>query len=413
MKPFKRKKTKSPFPQVSHTKGYYRFSKDFPSVTDSEGYRDNDLIINSPSKKAAVRRRLALLFACVFIIAFSCTAMCLSISNLPIKQATEQTTDNNIKTNSLPGFTAAELSGDVLSYSSVESILNSFRTKSINAVVIEFKDAQGYFYFKPSIKTSAEAISKASDHASKIISDFKNAGIEVFASVSCFADDIYARNHQDHTAYTLSAPESGSYDEVRSIWYAGEDGENAWLSPYSNEVLYYLNTIISDIDVLGVNGIILKNAVIPLSAESENVRFEFSEEYESSAREKMAQWVSYTANITNAKTGIEISQAQLLAFADKSEADICLSSGCDYIILDAGISDAKEGTVIGTKQYLAPDKTPKEYTSALLTLGADFLSKTEIEAQIIPVIEDGDFTDALISTIAALNNEKIRSCIIE
>ena len=65
---FRRKKKGSPFPQVSHTKGYYRFSKDFPSVTDSEGYRDNDLIINSPAKKTSVRRKLILLFICVFVI---------------------------------------------------------------------------------------------------------------------------------------------------------------------------------------------------------------------------------------------------------------------------------------------------------------------------------------------------------
>lgn len=413
MKPFRRKKSKSPFPQVSHTKGYYRFSKDFPSVTDSEGYRDNDLIINSHAKKAAVRRRLALLSVCVFIIAFACTALCLSLSNLPIKETPEQLTGNKPQTYTLPGFTAAVLPGDVLSSSTLESILSDFKTRNINAVVIEFKDAQGYFYFKPSIKTSAEAISKASDNASKTISEFRKAGIMVFASVSCFADDIYARNHQDHAAYVMSEPESGSDKQVRSIWYAGEDGENAWLSPYSNEVIYYLNTIIRDIDALGVNGIILENAALPLSAEKDNVKFEGVNKYSTPADEKIAQWLSSAVTVTNTEIGIEISQAQLLAYADESQKTECLSSGCDYIILDAGISDAKEGTVIGTKQYLAPDKTPKEYTSALLTLAADFLSKKEIDAQIIPVIEDGDSSDVLISTITALNNEKIQSCIIE
>ena len=58
----KKKKRTRRFLLPSHTKGYYRFSKDFPSVTDSEGYRDNDIIVNSPAKKASVRRGLIVLF---------------------------------------------------------------------------------------------------------------------------------------------------------------------------------------------------------------------------------------------------------------------------------------------------------------------------------------------------------------
>ena len=45
-------------PRVSRTKGYYRFSKDFPSVTDNNGFRDNDVFVTSPAKKAALRKKL-------------------------------------------------------------------------------------------------------------------------------------------------------------------------------------------------------------------------------------------------------------------------------------------------------------------------------------------------------------------
>lgn len=413
MKLFKRKKNKSEFPQVSHTKGYYRFSKDFPSVTDSEGYRDNNIIINSPRKKASVRRRLALLFVCVFAVAFIVTALCHTISNLPILNTAEQTTGEEKIEPMLSGYKTARLSGDVLSYSSIESILSNFKAKSINAVIIEFKDAQGYFYFKPSITTSAEALSKASDNASKIINDFRAAGIEVFASVSCFADDIYARNHQDHTAYVITAPESGNYSEIRSIWYGGEISSNAWLSPYSNEVLYYLNTIMSDIDALGVKGIILKNAVLPLSAEDENVRFEFSANYDMSADEKIAQWITYTNNTVKCQTGLAVSQSQMIDSAKENNVNVCFSAGCDYIILDARTTEAKKGVSIAGKQYLEPEKTPKEYTTALLTLTAELLTANELGCEIIPVIDDNDSAEAVISTIANLNNEKINSCILE
>lgn len=413
MKFFKLKKTKSEFPQVSHTKGYYRFSKDFPSVTDSEGYRDNNVIINSPEKKASVRRRLALLFVCVFVTAFIVTAMCHTLSNLPISKTTEQTTGEANTAPMLSGYKTAKLTGDVLSYSGIESILSSFKANNINAVIIEFKDAQGYFYFMPSITISAEALSKASDNASKIINDFKSAGIEVFASVSCFADDIYARNHQDHTAYVITTPESGDYSEIRSIWYGGEISSNAWLSPYSNEVLYYLNTVISDIDALGVKGIILENAILPLSAEDENVRFEFSEDYEISADEKIAQWITYTNSTVKCQTGLTVSQSQMINSAKENNVHVCFTAGCDYLILDARTSEAEKGVSIAGKQYLEPEKTPNEYTSALLTLTTDFLTANEIGCEVIPVIDDNDSAEAVISTILNLNNNKINSCILE
>lgn len=412
MKKFKHKKNSSPFPQVSHTKGYYRFSKDFPSVTDSDGFRDNNVTINSPAKKAAVRRWLILLFVCVFIVTFMVASLCNAISNLPIIESAEQTTGEASDSIALSEYKISKLTGDVLSYSSIESILSTYKAESINAVIIEFKDAQGYFYFKPSINTSAEALSKASDNAAKIVNDFKSAGIEVFASVSCFADDIYARNNQSHTAYVISTPESGSYEQVRSIWYGGENSSNAWLSPYSNEVLYYLNTIMSDIQHLGVTGIILENAVLPKTVASENVQFEMSDGAEIPAAEKMAQWVTYAKNTANCKIGLAVSQSRMLEFAKESTPNICFSSGCDYIVLDARISEAKKGTSINSKQYLDPEKTPKEYTAALLTLTADFLSANEIEAEIIPVIDDNDTADSVISAIAALNN-KIKSCILK
>ena len=414
MKKFRfKKKKESPFPRVSHTKGYYRFSKDFPSVTDSEGFRDNNVIINSHAKKASVRRRLALLFVCVFVIAFTVTSLCHAVSDLPIETQTEQSTEETAQTMTLSGGKMAKLTRDVLSYSSVESFMGSFRAENISAVIIEFKDAQGYFYYKPSISTSSEAISKASDNAAKIINDFKSAGIEVYASVSCFADDIYARNHQDQAAYIVTTPESGSYEEVHSIWYGGEKSTNAWLSPFSNEVLYYLNTVMSDINALGVTGIIFENAVLPFEAESENVQFSLSDGYETSAREKMAQWVAYANSAVNCKTGLAVSSAQMVSFAKDTAIDICFSSGCDFTVLDARATAAQKGVSINSKQYLDPEKTPAEYTSALLAMAADFLSANEIDGQIIPIIDDNDTADAVISALAALNNTKIQSCILE
>lgn len=412
MKKFRfRIKKESSFPKVSHTKGYYRFSKEFPSITDSEGFRDNEIIINSPTKKASVRRKLALLFVCVFIISFVGATLCHSISNLPVKKTQEQTTLDIDTSCSLSGYNAVKLTGDVLSYSGIESFMSDFNLDGINAVVIDFKDAQGYFYYKPSISTSAEALSKASDNCKKIITDFKNSGISVFALISCFADDIYARNHTQWAAYTISTPESGNYDEVHSIWYGGENEDNAWLSPFSDDVLYYLNTIVSDINSLGVDGIIFDNVMIPLSAESENVRFELSENYEVAPQEKIQQWITYANASVNCKTGVCISSAQMLNIIDNStESDIFNS--CDYVILDARASKAEKGVTFNGKQYSEPTKTPVEYSSALLSFAGKYFENKDYSTEIISLIDNDAFSQNVISAIKNLNEDKIKSYLL-
>lgn len=95
-KKIKGKPKKSPkerlgeFPSVSHTKGYYRFSKEFPSA-DSEGFRDNRAIKERDSNKSAFRRKLAVTFAVVFVIGFVCGAVAFSVSRLPAEVGENET----------------------------------------------------------------------------------------------------------------------------------------------------------------------------------------------------------------------------------------------------------------------------------------------------------------------------------
>ena len=404
-------KKESSFPKVSHTKGYYRFSKEFPSVTDSTGFRDNEIIINSPAKKASVRRKLALLFVCVFAVSFVVTSLCHSVSNLPVEKTQEQTTADADMSFSLSGYNAVKLTGDVLSYSGIESFMSDFKLNGINAVVIDFKDAQGYFYYKPSISTSAEALSKSSDNASKIINDFKSSGISVFALVSCFADDIYARNNNQHAAYTVTTPESGNYDEVHSIWYGGENENNAWLSPFSDEVLYYLNTMVNDINSLGVDGIIFDNAILPLSAELEKVQFKMSENYEISPQEKISQWISYANASVNCKTGICISSAQIISMVENSNKSDVFQS-CDYVILDSRATKAEKGITFNSKQYAEPTKTPVEYSSALLSFASKYFDDKKYDIEIISLIDNNESSQSVISAIKNLKDDRIKSYIL-
>ncbi len=74
-------------PVVSHTKGFYRFSKTFPGTTDENGYRDNENMRRRPmSAKGRILTAVFVLFC--FIFAFVATSVALHISHTAPKDAT-------------------------------------------------------------------------------------------------------------------------------------------------------------------------------------------------------------------------------------------------------------------------------------------------------------------------------------
>lgn len=388
----------------SHTKSYYRFSKDFPSVTDSEGYRDNEVIVNSPAKKASVKRRLIAVFAAVFIVTYISAMLGFAISRLPVTEKGEASDGNNQALTVLSGYNAAFLTGEVLSFSSAESIIGEFRMYGIDTVVIDFKDASGYFYFKPSLSVSSDALYKAADNADDVVRQFRDAGIDVLARIACFADDIYARNNQDKAAYVISTPESGSYQQIQKLWYNTGTDSHAWLNPYSNEVLYYLRTIITDVAALGVNGIIFDYAVLPESTESDNAVFEGSSESEQTVQEQMTSFIT-TLNSTylSCETGVMIpDEIMLSSISDGTVPDI-VYSGCDFIVPDARLSLMTDDTILGNMKYTKPSVSPaefiKQYVESIYTLLTS--DETLAEIDVIPMLEASDTSSIQINSVAS------------
>ena len=384
----------------SHTKGYYRFSKEFPSVTDSEGYRDNELFVNSPAKKASVRRRLGILFACVFVAAYFIASVGFSISKMPVKDLHEIATGETEKT-VFAGYNAAYLGGDVLSRSSAESIIGQMRVYGVNAVVIDFKDAAGNFYFRPSINVSNEALYKASDNAQKIVDEFRDAGIAVLARFSCFADDIYARTNQKEAAFVVSSSETGS---IESIWYSGGTDSHAWLNPYSAEVQYYLRVTAEDVADMNVDGIIFDYAGLPVNAGDENIRFEGQTATDPS--EAMTSFISLlNNNFIECKTAVVVQREVMLDAIFSGNAPDVFMTGCDYVIPDARLSLMPENTVIGTRKYAKPHLSPTEFITDYMNGINKFASGEDYSVEIIPLLEASDTSGKQLSALAALNGE--------
>lgn len=380
----------------SHTKGYYRFSKNFPSVTDSDGFRDNNLFVNSPAKKASVKRRLALLFVCVFAVTFVATLLCFAVSDVPVSEK-ESTSGNAGIENPINGMKAVYLGGDILSAGSAESIIGSLRVCGVDTVVIDFKNAAGNFYYKPSISVSDEALYKASDNAKKIVGDFQSAEIEVYARFACFADDIYARNNPKEALHIASADEEAEY----AIWYNSGSDSHAWLNPSSSEVQYYLRVAAEDLLSFGVNGIIFDYVVLPQSAESVNIVAGELTASSDFINTEMTSFISLLNNvyISCRTAAVLTNEAALKAIADNAVPDIFLS-GCDYIVVDSRLSMIPDNTVMGNLKYSVASASPYEFLTDYLARISEMAVGEEYSTEIIPLIETSADSEKVLSAVA-------------
>ena len=389
----KRKRVRR-FLSPSHTKGYYRFSKEFPSVTDSDGYRDNDLIVNSPAKKASVRRRLIAVSLFVFVVTFFAASVCFSMSDIPVKQQQETVTGETEKV-VLSGYKAVCLKGEILSRSSAESVISELLVYGVNAVIIDFKDATGNFYFKPSITVSGEAIHNASDNAQKIVKEFQDADISVIARFSCFADDIYARTNQNEAAFVSTGADESSTD---AIWYSGGEDSHAWLNPYSVEVQYYLRVTAQDVEDMNVDGILFDNVQLPLNAQADGVQFVGQTEETASAA--MASFIKIlNNNYIECKTAAFLTREYALDSINSSAAPDVFLSGCDYIIPDIRLSLMPENTVIGTRQYGKAHLSPLEFVTDYINGIRNLATGEEYSFEIIPMFETSDVNGKELSAL--------------
>lgn len=90
-------KNKKKLPPVSHTKGYYRFVKNYPSETNENRYRNNE---NIREGQIDSRGRLIIYFAIIFtfIIAFIAVSVSLQLSNKePAANITKQTNEDSFQ----------------------------------------------------------------------------------------------------------------------------------------------------------------------------------------------------------------------------------------------------------------------------------------------------------------------------
>ncbi len=227
-------------PKTSRTKAYYRFSKNYPSVVDHEGFREN----SSLKEKMSPKGIFALITAgfAVFILTFFVIQVGIELSEREIS-----TPDNIPASTEEKGLTAVKLQDTFFISDSPQTIRDYIVG---DAVVVDIKNEEGFIHIKDG-KYTSKASSQTLDNVKEKITELENTGIKTIAYISCFKDNT--------KPYEYTGMET-----MTSAGYIFEDSAgDMWLNPFLELSQEFILSIIKNAVECGFSYILLDNVCFP------------------------------------------------------------------------------------------------------------------------------------------------------
>lgn len=227
-------------PVTLRTKAYYRFTAEYPSSVDENGFREN-----SPSARSVLRRRIVTAAVCilVFAAAFIVTRTGMLISASPLPEHPTQAEEDT----RLP-FRALHFTYDEFSEGDIPSMCAALEEADCNAAVFEFKDDDGYVLFNTGSFMGMSADKRIAT-AYETVKAIKAEGYTVCAYISCFCDSAASRADLTYS--------------VRKNTFEGDawldNSGKGWLDPFSGAARDYLLRLISAAAENGFDRIFLNN----------------------------------------------------------------------------------------------------------------------------------------------------------
>ena len=259
-----------------------KYDKYFSSRTRSSitGFSKNAAGGTRRRKSYTERKRnrtIGIVIACVlgaalvFTASFFITDTLMGISdaeiettNAPSTDAAPQSgnsgTESPQTTENVPSEIKAKVgNSSLLSDGAVlDSYIQSLKSSGLNAVVINFKDENGYLYYPSSIAAvqNTDITSKSQANAAQAVKKLQASGIAVVARIYCFKDILMPRTDRTATVH---------YSNTDSLWHDNDPakGGKPWLNPYSAAATGYLTAVVGEVKKLGVDYIMLDGVQFP------------------------------------------------------------------------------------------------------------------------------------------------------
>lgn len=365
---FERKKNtasdkKAPF--TSRTRGYYRFSKDYPSNVDENRFREN----LKYGEKSRMRHAVIAAVCCLaaFCVGFIPARTAMFISALPHEKPSASAQEKSGNTFAVKGIF---ITYDELKSGDSAVIISKLETNGCDTAVFEFKDDDGYCIFNTGAFIGASAdrrIAKAYDTVSAV----KAAGYSVAAYISCFLDSCAPVSDYTYAVRSGSA-EGGAWRDNSS---------RCWLNPFSQAARDYILSVIKAASDGGFSRIILSNVRFPTDS-GENEAYFDGEASSVIGRNELLR--GFVASAVSAAGSASVTvMCDLDAVNAESEnraggtAGSLLGTAAGSVCVDARASHASVKTVIGSKTITGAPSMPYVLVSETARYTRENILKTE------------------------------------
>ena len=321
-------------PVTQRTRGYYRFTRDFPGTVDENGLREN-----GRRKKSVAKILLWVLgLAAVFCLAFTLTKAAWLVSNeAPVVTAPTETAEPQ----ALP-FRAVLIPRDKIETATADSVKKTLEEAGAQTAVLEVKDAYGYIYVYDTL-----------------IPQLHRMDISAAAYISCFQDSFHTWDTPALSVRTLN--------EYGGAWT--DNSGAGWLNPFSAEARgILLDTVKSAADA-GFDYILLDNVCFPADSGSASAYYAGESDYNGTRNQVLTGFISDAVSAAGKAATILLSRFS--AFDAEAGADRAptygdlLHTAAGVLAADVRLSGQPKNVTVGEETFADPADLPYAFTLAV------------------------------------------------
>jgi hypothetical protein len=230
--------------QSRRLKGYYEFSKKYPSRRGERPIHES----RRTKKRERIKKILfCVVLCCLFFASFVTIKLCYNLSQRPLTDTNNNV--SNVTVDSIGDLRAIYLDNVMLEDTAdFDKNLDNAAKNGFNAIILDFKTAEGFLTYDSKLITYPEK-DKYETINQSVIKRIKNRGFLVVARIFCFEDSIAP---QRLNAYVHEDAEK------TKIWFDDSAINNGkvWLDPTNSNATSYLTKVVREVVSLGADCII-------------------------------------------------------------------------------------------------------------------------------------------------------------
>lgn len=241
--------------QSRRLKGYYEFSKKYPSRRGERPIHES----RRTKKRERIKKILfCVVLCCLFFASFVTIKLCYNLSQRPLTDTNNNV--SNVTVDSIGDLRAIYLDNVMLEDTAdFDKNLDNAAKNGFNAIILDFKTAEGFLTYDSKLITYPEK-DKYETINQSVIKRIKNRGFLVVARIFCFEDSIAP---QRLNAYVYEDAEK------TKIWFDDSAINNGkvWLDPTNSNATSYLTKVVREVVSLGADCIYLESVQFPVARE--------------------------------------------------------------------------------------------------------------------------------------------------